>query len=158
MIELRSVQEEDLPIFFEFHRNAAANHMAAFTAKDPHEWGLFRAHWTRILSDPTVEMRTIIADGVVVGSVGKYEQMGRAEVTYWIGRDHWGRGIATSALRQFLQELDLRPIFAAAAKDNIGSLRVLEKCGFKIIGCGKGFANARGCEIEEVFLRLPDAP
>lgn len=158
MIQLRPTVEQDLAIFFEFHRDAFANHMAAFTAKDPHDWGLFRAHWNRILSDPTVEMRTITADGEVAGSVGKYEQMGRAEITYWIGRDYWGRGIATFALRRFLDELEVRPIFAAAAKDNIGSLRVLQKCGFEIIGCGMGFANSHDCEIEEVFLRLGDAP
>jgi RimJ/RimL family protein N-acetyltransferase len=36
-----------------------------------------------------------------------------------------------------------RPILARAATDNIGSIRVLQKCGFKIIGKNKDFANGR---------------
>ena len=47
-----------------------------------------------------------------------------------------------------------RPIFARAATDNIGSLRVLQKCGFMIIGENKDFANGRGEETEEYILRL----
>ena len=49
-------------------------------------------------------------------------------------------------------ELKVNPIYARASKDNLASIRVLEKCGFKITGHGKGFANARGKEIEEVVL------
>jgi len=40
------------------------------------------------------------------------------------------------------------------AKDNIASVRVLEKCGFVISGYDQGFANARGEEIEEVIMIL----
>jgi RimJ/RimL family protein N-acetyltransferase len=47
-----------------------------------------------------------------------------------------------------------RPIYARVAKDNVASLRVLEKCGFTITGQAKGFANARGEEIEEWILEL----
>ena len=47
-----------------------------------------------------------------------------------------------------------RPMYARVVKDNIASLRVLEKCGFTICGEGKGFAYARGEEVEEFILRL----
>ena len=47
-----------------------------------------------------------------------------------------------------------RPIFARAATDNIGSIRVLQKCGFKIIEKNKDFANGRGEDKEEYILRL----
>jgi RimJ/RimL family protein N-acetyltransferase len=80
--------------------------------------------------------------------------LGKPEVTYWIGKEYWGRGLATQALTHFLSLVTIRPLYAAAAKDNIGSLRVLQKCGFTIVGYGKGFANARGAEIEEVMLKL----
>ena len=45
-------------------------------------------------------------------------------------------------------------VFARAAADNIGSITVLQKCGFKIIGKNKDFANGRGEETEEYILRL----
>jgi RimJ/RimL family protein N-acetyltransferase len=99
--------------------------------------------------------RTVLFDGQVAGSVASYvdPELGEPEVTYWIGKEYWGKGIATRALSAFLDIQTARPIYGRAAKDNIGSIRVMEKCGFTIVGYGKGFANARGEEIEEVILK-----
>lgn len=154
-IQLRDVTETDLPIFFKQQQDPDANYMAAFTAKDPTDRDAFNSHSRKILADPTVTMKTILAKGQVVGSIAKYERDGKPEVTYWIGKEHWGKGIATKALTEFLTQVKIRPIYAGAAKDNLASLRVLEKCGFIITGYGKGFANARGKEIEEAILIRP---
>jgi RimJ/RimL family protein N-acetyltransferase len=136
-----------------------ANYMAAFTAKDPTNQEAFMAHWHRILADRTAIVQTIIFNGKVVGSVSSYEEEGKPEVTYWLGRDHWGQGIATWALREFLAHHNrTRPIRARVAKDNLASRRVLEKCGFDVTGESKGFANGRGHEIEELLLELGEAP
>jgi len=152
---LRNVVNDDLPIFFEYQLDPEANYMAAFTAKDPTNQEAFIAHWRRILADETTINQTILFNGHVAGSVSSYEDEGKPEVTYWLGKDYWGKGIATWALKEFLaQKNQLRPIYARIAKDNLGSRRVLEKCGFKIIGESKGFANARGQEIEEFRLEL----
>jgi Acetyltransferase (GNAT) domain len=84
-----------------------------------------------------------------------YEDEGKPEVTYWLGKEYWGKGLATWALTEFLTHHNkTRPIYARVAKDNLGSRRVLEKCGFAIIGESRGFANARGQEIEEFLLEL----
>ena len=152
---LRQVVNDDLPIFFKHQLDQEANHMAAFTAKDPTNQEAFMAHWHRILADKTNIIQTIIFNGQVAGSVSSYEEEGKPEVTYWLGKEYWGRGIATWALQEFLaQKNRIRPIYARVAKDNLGSRRVLEKCGFKRIGESKGFANARGQEIEELLLEL----
>ena len=74
------------------------------------------------------------------------------EVSYWLGKESLGRGIAIQALSLYLEIIILRPLYARVAKDNLGSVRVLEKCGFGSIGTDKGFANARGKEIEEVIM------
>jgi RimJ/RimL family protein N-acetyltransferase len=79
---------------------------------------------------------------------------GQPEVTYWIGKEYWGNGVATRALSAFLESARVRPLHARAAKDNVASLRVLEKCGFVITGEDKGFSNARGEEVEEFILTL----
>ena len=155
-IVLREVVDEDLPVFFEHQLDPEAVHMAAFTAKDPTDREAFDAHWARIRADESTINRTILVDGQVAGSVASYvdPELGAPEVTYWIGREYWGRGIATRALSGFLKEQTTRPIYGRAARDNTGSIRVLEKCGFELTGYGRGFANARGEEIEEAILVL----
>ena len=152
---LRDVLESDLPLFFAYQLDPEANQMAAFTAKDPTNQEAFMSHWHRIMADPSNIIRTIVVDGQVAGSVSSYEEAGHPEVTYWLGKNYWGKGLASQALAEFLIHANpTRPIYARAAKDNSGSLRVLEKCGFRIIGEDKGFANARGREVEEFLLEL----
>lgn len=152
-ISLRDVIESDLPVFFEQQRDPAANHMAAFTVKDPADREAFMARWARFLGDPAILIKTIVGDGRVVGSVLSYAEDGRREVSCWLGKEYWGRGLATQALAQFLSHEPTRPLFTRAAKDNLASLRVLQKCGFTVMGEDQGFANARAAEVEEVILR-----
>lgn len=128
--------------------------MAAFTAKDLSDREAFTAHWTKILQDDAIIKKTILFGGRVIGSIAKFEWLGKPNVTYWIGREYWGRGFATQALFAFLREMKTRPLYASAAKDNLASTRVLQKCGFAITGSAKAFANARSEEIEEVTLEL----
>src|SRR5262245_464437 len=152
---LRNVVNDDLLIFFRYQLDPEANYMAAFTAKDPTNQEAFMAHWQTILAEKTNIVQTILYNGQVAGSVSSYLDEGKPEVTYWLGKHYWGKGIATLALREFLANHNqTRPIYARVAKDNLGSRRVLEKCGFQIIGESKGFANARGQEIEELLLEL----
>jgi len=155
-VMLRDVSERDLEIFFEHQRDPAANHMAAFTAKDPADRTAFTAKWAKILGDDSITKRTILFDGKTAGSVSAFVApwSGNLEVTYWIGREFWGKGIATKALALLLSAVKTRPLYARAARDNFASLRVLEKCGFSIVGYERGFACARGEEIEEVVLEL----
>jgi RimJ/RimL family protein N-acetyltransferase len=154
---LREVVEADLPIFFEQQLDPEANRMAAFTSKDPSDRQAFMAHWQRILSDATVIIKTIVSEGEVAGSVLSYEDEGKPEVSYWLGKPYWGKGLATRALAEFLVHGNpARPMLARVAKDNLASRRVLEKCGFRVIGESKGFANARGQEIEELLLVLEE--
>src|SRR5689334_3061826 len=102
-VVLREVHAEDLPLFFERQQDPVANSMAAVTAKDPTDQQAFMAHWTRILGDATTTIRTILIEGRVAGSVSSYEETaGHHEVTYWLGKPYWGKGIATAALRALL--------------------------------------------------------
>jgi RimJ/RimL family protein N-acetyltransferase len=155
-VQLRDVIESDLPIFFNNQMDPDANYMAAFGARDPTDRNAFMAHWAKILGDETIIIKTILFNGHVAGSVLSYEdeEFGKPEVSYWIGKEYWGKGVATRALAEFLGQVQARPMYARVVKDNIGSLRVLQKCGFTICGEGKGFAFARGEEVEEIILRL----
>jgi RimJ/RimL family protein N-acetyltransferase len=101
-------------------------------------------------------MRTIKLDNEIAGSIAKFVMEGEAEITYWLDKKYWGKGLATAALKKFLTIEKTRPIFARVAFDNFGSQKVLEKSGFKKVGTDRGFANARGTETEEFIYKLSD--
>ena len=151
---LREVTDDDLPVFYRYSTEPDGIRMAAFTAEDPADRARFDAHWARLRHDPSVLVLTVVGDGDVVGNVGVFGLPGEREITYWIGQAYWGRGVATAAVRELLGVVPERPLRARAAADNRGSIRVLEKCGFVLTGHERGFANARGGEIDEVVLTL----
>lgn len=141
-------------MLFEQWADPVAAHMAAFTAPDHMDRDAFDRRWTRLRADETLLVRVIVADGDVAGSIGSWGDPGEREITYWVGRSYWGRGIATGAVEAFLNVERSRPLHARVAHDNVGSRRVLEKCGFQVVGNERGFAHARSDEIEESVLRL----
>ncbi|MFC8129327.1 GNAT family N-acetyltransferase [Streptomyces sp. NPDC057302] len=153
-VVLRPVHDSDLPVFYRQMNDPESNRVAAFTSPKTADWTLFEAHWKGLRESATVDVRTVLADGDVVGSAAVYGEPGEREVTYWIDRYYWGRGLATAALRALLAEVRERPLHARAAADNVGSLRVLEKCGFRVTARESGFAHARGAEIAEDVLVL----
>jgi len=151
---LRPVIDSDLPVFFEQERDEEARRMAAFVPEDPNDREAFDAQWQRMRASDAILVRTIVVDSAVAGHIASFDRDGDREVTYWLGREFWGRGIATDALRALLDEDTVRPLYGRVVKDSIGSRRVLEKCGFAICGEDKGFADGRGAEVEEFVLRL----
>lgn len=153
-VRLRPPTAADLPIFFQHEQDPAALHMAAFTPRDPADHAAFMAHWQRIMASQHVVIRTILVAGQVAGHVLSYADGERWEISYWLGREYWGRGLATCTLAAFLEEFTHRPLYGRAAADNRPSIRVMEKCGFVVIGQERGFANARGADIDELVLRL----
>jgi RimJ/RimL family protein N-acetyltransferase len=124
---LRDVVDSDLPVFFEHQRDPEATRMADFPARDREA---FDAHWERMLGDESLYKKTIVFEGQVAGNIGSWEQDGRRLVGYWIGREFWGKGLATKALAELVDELGRRPLYAYVAPTNVASIRVLEKCGF----------------------------
>jgi RimJ/RimL family protein N-acetyltransferase len=151
-VQLRDVVDADWPFFFALQRDEEAARMAGFGTRDLDATEL-AARWKRVLAEGSTQ-KAILVQGEVVGFAATFPLEGKPQVTYWVARSHWGRGIATEALSQLLQHVRTRPLYASAARDNAASLRVLEKCGFVIRGSARAFASARGGEIEEVFLEL----
>jgi RimJ/RimL family protein N-acetyltransferase len=153
-VVLRDVTPADLPLFFDQERDVVAARMAAFTAEDPDDREAFGAHWARILANPAIATQTVVAGGRVAGYVASFEREGQPEVCYWLGREHWGRGVATRALAALLERVRARPMYARAARDNVASIRVLEKCGFVPVAEGRYFSHSRGVEVPELVLKL----
>ena len=150
-VRLREVRESDLPIFFEDQRDPTANRMAAFP---PREREAFMVHWMKILRDPSCTAKTILFGDEVAGNIGSWSLHGEPQIGYWIGKNYWGRGIATRALAQFLTLVRARPLFARVAKHNAGSIRVLEKCGFVVVGDDLIPASIGEDEVQEFIMRL----
>jgi RimJ/RimL family protein N-acetyltransferase len=153
-IILRPTTVSDLDLLFTFQLDKEANYLAAFTSKDPTDKAAYLTKYTKLLSDPTINNQTILIGDVIAGSIAKFVLEGKAEITYWIDKKFWGKGIATAALKLFLGLEKTRPLIGRTAFDNTGSQRVLEKCGFLKIGEDKGFANARQTETVEFIYRL----
>jgi RimJ/RimL family protein N-acetyltransferase len=144
-IQLRNVEANDLPLFFEHQRDPIAVAMVAFNSRDR---AAFDQHWAKLLADDSLLKKTIVvvsavsaenrvvsavsADNQVAGNIGSWTAEGKREVGYWIDRAFWGRGVATEALSAFLCLEQTRPLYAGVAKHNVASIRVLQKCGFKL--------------------------
>lgn len=147
---LRDVTESDLPILFKQQLDPEATAMAAFPSR---EHDAFMAHWKKIMAYEGNLIKAISYDGEVAGYILSWEMEGEREVGYWLGKEYWGKGIATQALTEYVSIVKTRPLMAHVARHNIGSRRVLEKCGFKVIGEDK-YTNPAGVEVEEFVLRL----
>ncbi|WP_372368987.1 GNAT family N-acetyltransferase [Candidatus Uabimicrobium sp. HlEnr_7] len=147
---LRNVHIDDLYIFFEQQLDPKARWMCAF-GNDPDKKDLFVTKWKKMLVDPTVLIKTIILNDEIIGNIMSY----KSEISYWIGKEFWGKGLATKAVVYFLTNVEKkRPIYARVAEDNLGSRRVLTKCNFEVVGEEKGFSSTRVCELSElVFMR-----
>lgn len=155
-ILLRRTTENDLSSLHAFEIEPEAN---ALAGSKPRDWVTFRARWAEILADPDgsttgVTPRVIVADGELVGSVNISPQDGAAAIGYWIGRSHWGRGIASRAVALMLREFTRRPLVATAAASNLPSIRVLEKNGFVVVTRCMTPETARSVQRETVTLTL----
>ena len=128
VVRLRSVEDSDIHVFFDHQADPHAVEMAAFPARD---WDRFSAHWARLRADEALVVRTIEVDGAVAGNIGSWPDDGQQLLGYWIGREWWGRGVATRALALLVDEVSTRPLHAHVAAHNVSSIRVLDKCGFR---------------------------
>lgn len=131
-VRLRAAEEGDLPVLYAYQLDAEANRLAGTR---PRSEAAFRAAWERGAAGAGAVTRVIECGGVVVGSVACFGmEDGTDALGYWIGREHWGKGYATRGLALLLEEVKRRPLRADVARHNAASMRVLERCGFRLVG------------------------
>ncbi len=125
---LREVRPEDIPVFHAYQADPEATALAGVPMRDLEA---YEAHWAKLRADPQVLLRTIVTDeGEVAGQLLSFPREGIREIGYWLGREFWGRGLATAALAQFLPLVSERPVYGVVNEANIASRRVLERNGF----------------------------
>jgi RimJ/RimL family protein N-acetyltransferase len=150
-VRLRRVEDGDIEVFFDHQADPKAVEMAAFPARGKDQ---FTAHWAKLRADDTLVVRTIVADGMVAGNIGSWQDDGQQLLGYWVGREWWGRGVATQALALLVDEVSIRPLYAHVAAHDVGSIRVLEKCGFRRDRAQEAQAAASDDGIEELIFAL----
>lgn len=151
---LREITSADLDEFFIQLQDPEANLMAAFAPRNPKDRGVFDYHWNHLLSDPNTQALTIDDDGQAVGALICSHLDDVPQLSFWMSRSHWGQGLTTAAVDEFLDSFEPRPIQAYVPADNAGTQKVLLRCGFEKIGEEKSFSNARAEVISEHILQL----
>lgn len=126
-MDLREVEQGDLPLLFEFHNDPESYRMSGLPPKERHD---FMDHWAGILANDRILKRMVLIDSQPVGYAVCFDQDGLSFLGYWVRRESWGRGIGTQAVARFLELVDRRPLFAIVSSGNAGSIRILEKTGF----------------------------
>lgn len=106
----------------------------------PHPYTLADAEgWIERAREAVPETQFAIeVDGEAAGGVGFFLQQDvarrSAELGYWLGEAHWGRGLMTDVVRAMtawgFERFDLLRIYAQVFEWNPGSCRVLEKAGY----------------------------
>ena len=147
-ISLREMVPADLVVLFEHQQDPDATRLAAFP---PRDWAAFSTHWRNVLGEASAITRTVLVDGDIAGYVTSWVDHDTRKVGYWLGKQFWGKGVATAALRQFTSQVTSRPLTAYVARHNLPSIRVLEKCGFVHVGAAPA-DPADG--VEEIVLEL----
>lgn len=147
-VSLRQITPDDLPALFENQYDPASAAMAGVPSKEEAD---FYAHRERVMANPANVTLAIIVDGEVAGDVVSWADDEGRHVGYRIAQRFWGRGIATAALQLLLKEVTERPLNADLLQSNVGSRRVLEKNGFRLLGPDEQPAEA---EPDSHYFRL----
>lgn len=147
-IRLRDVVEADLEVFLAHEHDPETVRRSKFKPR-PRE--AFLRHWeTQVLGDSTVFVQAVTVNGELAGNAVAWWEGDRRFIGYVFGREFWGRGIGTRALELFLREEKARPLHADPYEGNTGSVRLLEKHGFKRSG------TVRHGDNEHIMLILHD--
>ncbi len=138
---LRAFQMDDAPAVNKYVSEKA---IAATTLNIPHPYTLEMAdewigtHKEAFENGQAVRFAITLGEsGNLLGAIGLEITAAheRAEIGYWIGKPHWGKGYCTEAalavLQYGLDSLGLERIFATHFRKNSASGRVMQKAGMK---------------------------
>jgi len=130
-VTLRVLYESDLPVFFEHQNDKGAEEMVGLPLRERDD---FIDHWQKVMANPSIILRTILYENEIAGYLCSFiKEADEREVGYQLGRAYWGKGIATQALQLFLPLIPYRPLYGVTPAHNIGSQKVLTRCGFVLL-------------------------
>jgi len=113
-------------------------------------------------SHQPIHLFAIDIAGEACGGIGIHPQEDihcrNAELGYWLGEAHWGKGIVSKAIVQMVdhgfKNFDIDRIFARPFGTNIRSQKVLEKAGFKLEGRFEKTLFKNGEQLDELIYAV----
>jgi len=155
-ITINLITEDDIKALYPLGNNKDISWMSGGGLTYPLTYDEFRTKKTISLSKAIGEMQSYVIrdNNIAVGSIGYFKRTEDAplEIGYWIGKDYWGKGIATKALNLAVDAMRANGItgklVATTMIDNLSSRHILLKCGFKEIGTERFMSPARCVEVE----------
>lgn len=153
-IELRDLDDDDLDAVFGMLSDPAAIELVAFTAEHPADRDAFDAWIARERDSREVRYAVVTENGGFAGTAAAFTVDGDREVSVWIARHAWGRGVATAAVQLLVSREAERPLFARVAAQNAAAVAVLLHAGFTEVSRASLFAPGVGREVEEVVFAL----
>lgn len=144
---LRPQVESDAEAFFPYVSDPELVRLVTWAAHaDVEQTRLWLRDGAALVAKGTDMIWTIEHAGAPVGCVGLHGiqwgvravRFDRAELGYWIARPFWGQGLmteaATAATRWAFETLGLHKVTVMCVEENVGSRRVMEKVGFRLVG------------------------
>lgn len=156
-IELRDLEDDDLDAIFDMMRDPDAVALAAFTAADPDDRAAFDGWIARERTTEGVVYGIVTERGGFAGTAAIFSVDGDREVSVWLARHAWGRGVASEALRLIVSREGERPLYARTAAHNGAAIAVLERNGFTEVSRNTVFAPGLGRDVEELVFTLVPA-
>jgi RimJ/RimL family protein N-acetyltransferase len=161
-VTIRLINEEDIKTLYPLGNNKEISWMSGGGLTYPLSYDEFRSKKTIALSTAVGEMETYVIhwNDTAVGSIGYFRREAHAplEIGYWIGKPYWGKGIASRALQLAIRAMRANGIrgtlIATTMDDNVGSRRMLLKCGFVETGTEIFASPAREMDVEGVHHEL----
>lgn len=153
-IDLRDFDDDDHDAVFAMMRDREALELVAFTADHPDDPDEFDAWLHRRRAHPDVTLFTVTEDGGYAGTAALFRTEADREVTIWLARHAWGRGIGTATLEILVSREPERPLYARAAAHNAAAVAILRRVGFAEVSRAVSFAPGLGRDAEQVVFAL----
>ncbi|MGB1299163.1 MAG: GNAT family N-acetyltransferase [Psychrobium sp.] len=153
MITLRKFRQDDIPLLVEYLNNDKVTRYITAAINQPYTQD-DALQWLAFCADNSL-INAIEYDGQLVGcisaTVGNFEYSHSAELGYWLGRQHWQKGIASQAVQMFIRQLQqttsLSRVFVSVVAENHRSINVLTNNDFEL----EGRLKQASCKNGEFF-------
>ena len=158
MVVLRDFNQEDIGCLVELLNNK--NVTKYLTSRISEPYTIQDAEWWINTGSKIGIVKAIEVDRVLVGCIsavaGEHESNRSDEVGYWLGENYWGKGIATDSVKQItsyvFSSTNIVRLFAPVFSQNINSMNVLEKCGYRQEGVLKKAIFKNGVYFDECLF------
>ena len=168
MLTLRLLEYEDAAAILRYYLDNR-EHLRPWIPVLPEEFYTLGYQQRRLDSymrmlENSEEFRFGVFDGdVIAASINltaiEYAAFQNGRLGYSVGADYQGKGVATEYIKRVCEyafsRLQLHRLEANVMPRNVGSKRVLEKCGFSLVGLSPKMVKIAGVwEDHEMYARL----